>query len=340
MKAPFFFSGVNVKSDKISNGQSHWTSYWEKGVLNSCAYDSQTGNYQGTILDFWNQKIPEGKELSLLDLCTGNGALLSLLLSTKGATSFVRLVGVDLAGIEPKWVKQLESDIQKKIDFLPNISISNLPLDNETFDVVTSQFGIEYSDIAQSVSDAARVLKTGGSLIAVIHNTNSIIVKNSKEEIKHIDWLLSNNGLKEISGKLLKFMAMLKNPQNVTKVTHDPIANEVRAEFNEKVEEAKKTANISDCPDIIYECLECIMLSFNTARNSGIKAGKNIQEQLWKELAYNKMRLENLMSAAKSEADLNNLFELFNENNLVKEDLYTIRENERDIAWGLVLKKK
>ncbi|WP_169334648.1 class I SAM-dependent methyltransferase [Kangiella aquimarina] len=328
-----------MKNNKETDKQTHWTSYWEKGILNSCGYDTEFGNYQGSILQFWNGKIQSLDSLSLLDLCTGNGGLISLLLDNKDITDAEKIVGVDIAGINPKWIESFPSTIREKVEFIPNINIANLPIKDNTFDIITSQFGLEYSDLSESLKEASRVLKPGGKIYSVVHNSDSIIVKNSHEEITHINWLLSNKGIRDSSGKLLKFMAMLKNPHNVKKVSNNETANIIRAEFNSQVEEAKVIASKSKCPDIIFECLDCIMLSFNTAKSSGIKEGKEILENLWEELRHNRKRLENLLLAAKTESELNELIKICNDSKLEKEELITLQEKGQVLAWGLTLKK-
>ena len=57
------------------DSSDHWSEYWSRGCLTSLPEDF-AANYDGEIAEFWRnafQSVPAGG--SVIDLCTGNGAI-------------------------------------------------------------------------------------------------------------------------------------------------------------------------------------------------------------------------------------------------------------------------
>jgi len=61
----------------------------------------------------------------------------------------------------------------------------NIPLDSGSFDIATSQFGIEYAGI-EAISEVARLLAKGGQLTLLLHNKAGSIHKECEESLDAI----------------------------------------------------------------------------------------------------------------------------------------------------------
>ncbi|MCP4411588.1 MAG: class I SAM-dependent methyltransferase, partial [Gammaproteobacteria bacterium] len=179
-----------------NNMSEHWSEYWSHGHMTSFSEEFKN-NYEGELLNIWKpfiQQIKNGEKM--LDICTGNGALLLIADEHINDTSSVKLVGVDFADVLPV----LE---RKRIQILPNINIHKLPFTNQSIDYVTSQFGIEYSDIKSSLKEVSRVLKPGAKLQFVMHHKDSLIIKLNKTILSCYQAINSDDGVLNILSSMI-----------------------------------------------------------------------------------------------------------------------------------------
>lgn len=108
----------------------------------------------------------------MVDLATGNGAILELAIKYQQERQMpLALHGVDYAQLSPP--KSLQSP---EVTFHSETSISSMPFDNNTIDLCTSQFGLEYDNLETSIREISRVLKPAGHLFAIMHSQKSTVV--------------------------------------------------------------------------------------------------------------------------------------------------------------------
>lgn len=164
----------------------HWDNYWQLSVsVNSFAESQSALGYQGEVLKLWHQQLAElAPRAVTVDIGTGNGAVAILMqqYSDKNQLDW-SITGIDLAKIDP--VKSLAqqpelSQVASKISFIPHCSAEKMPFSNGSVDFLTSQFAIEYAQLGTALEESHRVLKKGGSLVAVMHHADSEISRESK----------------------------------------------------------------------------------------------------------------------------------------------------------------
>ena len=185
------------------SGNSHWSDYWADGNLTALA---QKSNYDAETSDFW---IKQFKLLragaAVLDVCSGNGAiaLLAQDYSSSNKLGFT-VSAIDAAGIDvmavsrrfPEFAQHLQ-----RIDFRGNTRIEDLQNREQSVDLVTSQFGIEYTDWQASAKTIWRLLRRGGYLSLISHAVDSGIVDTMQKHIEEFS-LLTSAGLFELENKL------------------------------------------------------------------------------------------------------------------------------------------
>ena len=171
-----------------------WDNYWKRGALHSCisAADKQK---QKEINDFWMElyaQFPD--DVVSLDIGSGNGLLPSLAVTYANRQEYGwEIHGVDLADIDPVRDVPEAQDILDQVNFQGRIAAEELPFEAGYFDLVTSQYAIEYSDMARSIPEMARVLKAGGIFCAVLHSHNSLVVAQNNENVQEADYLLESD---------------------------------------------------------------------------------------------------------------------------------------------------
>lgn len=167
---------------------NHWSAYWARGTLTSLPEDFPA-NYDGEVASFWQQIFSKLEGLTdLLDVCTGNGPI-ALLAAEWAAREKVllRITAVDAAYSQPQEIRALTASQQAlmaQIRFMSDTPVEELPFPAESFDLVTSQFGIEYCKLDRAGPQLARVLRPGGVFAVVSHNVDTEMVRVMSEELK------------------------------------------------------------------------------------------------------------------------------------------------------------
>jgi ubiquinone/menaquinone biosynthesis C-methylase UbiE len=172
----------------------YWSEYWSQGHKTSFGNDFKHC-YEGRLQEAWGNVFKAiNSKSTVLDLCTGNAALLRL--AEQDMTNFpeVNFTGVDYANVTASdHFTQLQN-----IELLFNVNIEKLPLKNNTYDFVISNYGIEYSDLAKSLAEVYRVMSDNGHAIFICHFHDSVFIKNNRQELMMISTMLEKNGVLEV----------------------------------------------------------------------------------------------------------------------------------------------
>jgi len=115
--------------------------------------------------------------MRLLDVACGRGAILAL----ARAQGFTEVCGVDLVAID-----SADPAITGGVD------AAHLPFADQSFDIVTSQFGIEYAGLAAAGLEAARVARH--HLWLLLHAAEGPIAAQAREQLDQLGWLRDEEG--------------------------------------------------------------------------------------------------------------------------------------------------
>ncbi len=209
----------------MTQGQcsQHWSQYWASGNLTSLPQDFAS-NYDGEIARFWRTQfshVPDhGK---MLDLCTGNGAILLLAAAWSRSESVsVELFGVDAAQINSRAIMEKfpgHAHLLSSLKLLSKCRVEDIDLPPANFDLITSQYGIEYCDWPRAAAQVFRLLKPGGRFAFLSHAVSTDIIRYMEDEWREYEVLAE---LKFLSGieqyvrgdlTFLNFQKVMKNSQ-------------------------------------------------------------------------------------------------------------------------------
>ncbi|GMG87272.1 class I SAM-dependent methyltransferase [Biformimicrobium ophioploci] len=168
----------------------HWSKFWEQGYITTFG-SSLKNNYSGSLKSFWQEQfslLADGSRI--LDVATGNGAIAVLaadysLELRKGFSVY----GADASTISAG-VTESNSPARSAVQFLSETPCEELPFEDDYFALVTSQYGVEYSNLERSAKEIYRILKPGGSFQAVIHHADSNLLKSSRSELEIYRYVL------------------------------------------------------------------------------------------------------------------------------------------------------
>ena len=311
----------------------HWDQYWKQGHLTSFG-ESFEGNYTGVLHQVWSELVESlPNQFNVLDIATGNGAIPLLFKESLSSTvKSGKIIGVDLAQ-----VNQPEDDnASVNVKLLSNVNCCELPFEAETFDVVTSQFGIEYAPLNDALMEALRVLKSKGILQLVVHHSESMVMRRNR---KIVD-LVSNDLVKQVLS-LLDVMAVqmgeLRSNIDLARIKDNRESEENRVELNRLIGELVKLDEeaLKDSDLMVY-----IGTLFKTGIFWSVSKKKEYLAFAKAELLTLEKRLTELLNASVTQDDLSSLI-----TRAVKaarlQEIKVIKTSELDdvLAWKVVFFK-
>jgi len=230
-----------------------WTRYWASGAGHSFGGGADS-RYEGPIAEYWLGQfglLQAGQRW--LDLATGNAALPRLLIEARPELD-VQIDAVDLASIDPAWTASLTPKVRQRLRLHGGVQVEALPFAGETFHLVTSQYGIEYADLARAIPEMLRVTVPGGHIALLVHVADARPVALAHLELPHLDWLLGPDGLLDATAELLEPLARATTPQGRALLSADPQAARIRERFNATQATLTHRAEASgDGSDVLFE---------------------------------------------------------------------------------------
>lgn len=152
-----------------------WDEYWR--LTQEAAAHRGGGPQDEVLARFWRafflDALRNRPAARVVDLACGNGVVTRLALEAAGEAGVCDrcVVGVDLS-------QAALADLRRRSPgvLLAAADALRVPFASATFDVVTSQFGLEYAGAA-AFAEAARLVARGGTFAAVIHRKDGALYR-------------------------------------------------------------------------------------------------------------------------------------------------------------------
>ena len=178
---------MQKSSPKSSTTDQSWNTYW-KGASHTDALSSDGVNHPA-IPAFWKyffEPHATTKGLSIADIACGNGSVIESALRTCDKAN-IHLTALDIS-------EAAIQNITGKYPFVNGVvaNAKNIPLDSKSYDIVCSQFGIEYAG-KPAILEAARLVKKDGILGLLLHIENGHIENECKSNKNAINRLIQSN---------------------------------------------------------------------------------------------------------------------------------------------------
>lgn len=296
-------------TDPAQRRASNWSRHWASGASHSCE-GSFRDNYEGAIASFWHERfdaLPRGARV--IDIATGNGAVPRLLAARLAHRTDWSCDAVDIASVAPSWWGSLPADRRSQLRFHSGVAAEDLSLfDSGQFNLVTSQYGIEYSALDVSLNEALRIVAPGGCLALVVHHKQSRPVRLAEAEAEHLEWLLAAQGLFAAAADMLDPLARSRSPAGLASLAGDATANARRDRFNDLQDAlGARAARAPDGADVLFEARQAVQSAVAATLNQGLESGQRslavavlaFEDHLW--------RLGDLARCALDEARLGDL---------------------------------
>ncbi|OUS25695.1 hypothetical protein A9Q98_11995 [Thalassotalea sp. 42_200_T64] len=300
---------------------NYWSQYWRQGHLTSFGDDIKD-NYEGTLKNVWSDVFSVlNKDDKVIDIATGNGALVGLIYDAVRQDNLPYIDAIDLAKIQIKDSLQNKSE---QTHFIGGINCEQLPFTDDSANLIISQFGIEYSNLTKSFAEVARVLAATGQAQFICHHTDSIIVK------PNLAILRMSLGLQSKSGGVTIVKQLLSELKKTGKGS--PKSESVRNKLNKYMEKLLKTDENSFMATNFHLFVKAVLQ--NSSKQGEIIHG--FEQELKGSIA----RLTDLANAAIGKVKQRKITALCKKNQLTIEDFSVVVDDKNNIlAWKILLTK-
>ena len=167
-----------------------WDKYWS-GVGGIGAF-TDGGVSHPAITAYWQHFFrtlsasPSSGSLKIIDIAGGNGALVE----TAGQIYGDEQLAITSLDLSPAAIQQLTQRFPHVNGLVADANA--IPLQDNSTDLVVSQFGIEYAG-ADAIDEAIRVVNPGGSIALMMHCENGVIFHESKTNLTVIQRILNSH---------------------------------------------------------------------------------------------------------------------------------------------------
>ncbi|MCH9005520.1 MAG: class I SAM-dependent methyltransferase [Proteobacteria bacterium] len=177
-----------MSDGKHSEIARSWDTYWQ-GTGDVGAF-SAGGVAHPAIAAFWDSFFSSiasnGQPTKLLDVATGNGAILASALSVLNA----EMTSITCVDISAAAIKNVEQQFPGTVGIVADAR--SIPLDDKQFSLVTSQFGVEYAGL-DAVQESARMIADGGKLALMLHIVDGLVHQECSASLAAIQKLRASN---------------------------------------------------------------------------------------------------------------------------------------------------
>jgi len=319
----------------VTSSQSAWSHYWRRGHLHSCPGAFQ-GNYEDSIREFWHSTFAElGEHSRVLDIGTGNGAIARLALDFAASRSFSwQIEGIDAADIQ-----SADSPInsgQCKLILRGNQSSEHLDHADDSVNLVTSQYAIEYTRVDLSLAQVARVLVPGGIAAFIAHHADADIVTVSRNELAFFDYFYQQLNLFDDSRALIQHFDKTGLISNPALIATDPNAKEIMQRIQ------RQLSSITDFSHMHPDCgfARDIGTQFASTLNAIPRAGRanteHVLQVLEQEMAAHAARIQANIDAAHDEQAITKLIQTADQSGLENLSLSPLHRSSGELlGWAL-----
>lgn len=163
---------MSARDSRSLSVSDSWDTYW-RDAMDGAAYTSG-GLHHPAIQSFWDgffrRARVEYDAPKIIDIASGNGAVVECAASAFGEQS-MDFTCLDISASAIRTLKQRFPAVHTIV-----ADALQIPLDSASYDLATSQFGIEYAGL-DAISEVARLVAPGGQLALLLHNRSGSIYR-------------------------------------------------------------------------------------------------------------------------------------------------------------------
>ena len=309
-----------------------WSSFWQQGHSTTFGHFFRSG-YEGAVKDWWIALLePYSPSADILDIGCGNGALVIPTLEVLRAGSYS---GVDLAKVEfsaPAKAKR-NSNPNFDAELFGQTPAESLPFEDDSFDLASSIYGIEYSDITQSTAEIYRVLRKQGKFQALMHASESVITDMTARALGEY----RDDDLAKIMDSLISIDNELNRLKDLARLKSSTKAEEARENLNKFASQYMSNLDPKTGNAIMVQFVGDALKYFKILRQSA-QVRSDYLQGLESEFAASRERYIAMANAAKSANQMDGIVKSLKNlgfKNVTADLFYSDSEHKELAAWNI-----
>ncbi|WP_185964414.1 class I SAM-dependent methyltransferase [Aliikangiella marina] len=307
-----------------------WKAYWDTGATESCL--GGQGGYSGIIKETWLAFFEsfEDTSMSLLDVATGSGAIANIALEArKNCKAETKILGIDASSI----TSDRKTTDNVSFELRGDSPVESFQFEENEFNVITSQYGIEYSDWSKAIARISNLLASAGRGLFVCHTQNSFVkqrVQLQLNQAKEIKQSKIFNLAQDFVKVILRGTSDIKSHK-----AFDNADRRLRSAFtklNKKLE--------SDNDNILLaETLKALDMFLAQMNKFGPKVTLERLENAEQALQFNIIRLKDFLDSILSDESQKALIECLKNNQLEIVSIKELEQNAHNVGTAIEFKK-
>lgn len=297
-----------------------WSEYWNNQGTSGEVFVNKAGDRHPRLASYWQTQLSGAPAASnIIDLACGAGSVFSDL----GDNHSYTLIGTDLS---VDALKLMHGRLPSA--HVVSCSLSQLPFRHNSFDLVVSQFGIEYAGV-ESFADAGNLVASGGRIAILCHIEDGYINIRNAAMLAGAQEIIET-GFVERSIELVKAAFTGK----------DELILKAEAEFNPA--HGRVSAILEQNPEGIHNHLYFGFKKLYERRaHYDVSDITNWLESMRVDVQKNILRLTETGEAACSEAEIKQVCRDFTKLGLRKVGYspFLISGNDLPIAWSITAER-
>jgi ubiquinone/menaquinone biosynthesis C-methylase UbiE len=309
-----------------------WSVFWRHGHSTTFGDYFKQG-YDGAVAEWWQSYVRNmDPGTKILEVGCGNCSLLPFLVRSRKRAKYI---GVDLAAIKVSDIaREGLDDSDVEVVLYGETPAEHLPVEDQSVDLVASVFGIEYSNLDQSLGEVHRALRPGGKFVALLHHATSVVTSMSKRAISEYD----DADFQSIVRALRTISKAREATPSLSELKHNADAERSRATLNRLAEKYLSDTKPATANATMFE-LMTNALKFFKILGAGSEDRQQFIESLHAEHTASRERFDQMVSVAFDDNRMREFEEKLSNFGFTNTELRVIHTNDSILAWDLCTEK-
>ena len=304
----------------MTDSEKGWSDYWKKDSADGEVFVNAEGERHPALVEFWRAHFASLRDgARVIDLASGAGSIYAHL----PEEHTFQLSATDISAVALQALQERFPPVSTVV-----CSADAIPLDDESFDAVVSQFGAEYAGIG-AFAEAARLVAPGGDFIGLCHIQDGYIDSDNQRQLAEAKIVVEqgfiDHATRMITAAFAGDTAALKGAQDAFITAAAPIVE-----------------GMSRCRKGIHTYLyQGFRQLYERRQQYDLADITGWLDAMRGELDVNLDRLSRMCAAALSQSDVDEIKKVFEEQGLkdVHCTPFNTPGNDLPVAWNLTAHK-
>ncbi|MEM7016494.1 MAG: class I SAM-dependent methyltransferase [Pseudomonadota bacterium] len=301
----------------MTNTEKNWSDYWRSEGISGEVFVNKDGEKHPVLTTYWQDQFADlPAQAKILDLACGAGSIYAHLAEEHGYVLHAADISAEALDLLQKRMPGTETTL---------CPAQNTPFEDAMFNMVVSQFGLEYAGL-EAFSEAARLVSPNGKLVALCHYQDGYIDANNRAQ------LAGANIVQEID--------FIKKASVLTQTTFRKRRKDEYQEAREAFIPAERTLAeaVKKYPNGVHTYLYIgFRQMYERRRAYDLRDITGWLKEMKEDVEKNILRLSEMCNAALNESQLQEIAELLQTKGFQDIDYSVFKMPDKDlpVAWQL-----